>query len=104
MEDRFLVTREWILDNRTPKGAWNRLQIQALGIQWPPREGWIDRMDGEYIYHYQRERFEEAATIKAKKRLKKDRAAFFEWLREQDLKELQSVKGFLMSLINEKKK
>ena len=44
-----IVTREWIFAHRTERGAWTREQIEALGIKWPPRIGWIDRLDGTQI-------------------------------------------------------
>ncbi len=43
------LTRQFIMDNRTPKGSWTRSQIQALGIAWPPLHGWIDTVIGKEI-------------------------------------------------------
>jgi HNH endonuclease len=30
-QESFTVTEEWLLEHRTPRGAWNNLQVQALG-------------------------------------------------------------------------
>ena len=43
------ITRELLFDNRTPKGAWRKMQIEALGLPWPLVEGWIDRAVGKYV-------------------------------------------------------
>ena len=40
------VTRQFIMDNRTARGSWTRPQIEALGIEWPPTQGWVDRVIG----------------------------------------------------------
>lgn len=40
------VTRQFIMDNRTARGSWTRPQIEALGIEWPPTQGWMDRVIG----------------------------------------------------------
>lgn len=43
------ITRKYIMDNRTERGAWTQAQIEALGLTWPPRKGWIDRVCGNEI-------------------------------------------------------
>lgn len=44
-----VVTKVWIMANRTPRGAWTKSQIQALGIDWPARRGWIEDVAGTEI-------------------------------------------------------
>jgi hypothetical protein len=56
------VTREFIMDNRTLRGAWTRLQIQALGIVWPPRQGWIEDVIGRDLTEDQVHQFVNSTT------------------------------------------
>lgn len=52
------VDRAYIMNHRTKKGSWTRSQIQALGIEWPPRNGWIDEIVGTTISPEQQMQFE----------------------------------------------
>ncbi len=61
-----LITKDYIMNNRTKKGSWTRKQIQALGIEWPPRAGWINDVTGSYITQ------EKARQFEAKESAKKD--------------------------------
>lgn len=61
----YQVTRNWIFDNRTTRGAWTRCQIEALGLDWPATAGWIDEIDGELILASQARDFELGKYIKA---------------------------------------
>lgn len=62
-----LITKEYIHKHRTPKGAWTKVQIEALGLQWPTKSGWINNLVGEVITPDQARRFEEGKTIRAKR-------------------------------------
>lgn len=44
-----MITKEWIHAHKTPAGAWNRKQIEALGLTWPARKGWQKRLEGTEI-------------------------------------------------------
>ena len=35
------LTRAMIMEARTPRGAWNKPQLAAIGVAWPPTAGWI---------------------------------------------------------------
>ena len=61
-----LLTREYINKHRTPRGAFNRSQVEALGLKWPPKAGWINNLDGEMITPDQARRFEQGRTKRAK--------------------------------------
>ena len=52
------VCRDYIMKHRTKKGSWTKSQIQALGIEWPPRQGWIDEIIGLTISPEQQMQFE----------------------------------------------
>lgn len=44
-----LITKQWIHAHHTPAGAWNRKQIEALGLSWPAKKGWIKELEGTEI-------------------------------------------------------
>lgn len=44
-----LITKEFLLNNRTDKGAWNKKQLEILGIPWPPVNGWHSKVIGKYL-------------------------------------------------------
>ena len=55
----FRVTRDWINSNRTPRGAFTRVQVEALGLEWNQLvKGWIRRVDGTEITEVQKLAFE----------------------------------------------
>ena len=62
-----MVTRQYIMRHRTPRGAWTRVQIEALGLEWPPMQGWISDIEGVVISPQQAQQFESGKTINAKK-------------------------------------
>jgi len=41
-----IITEEWIINNKTPNGGYNRKQFEILGIQYPPKKGWKDEIIG----------------------------------------------------------
>jgi ribonuclease HI len=41
-----IITEEWIVNNKTPNGGYNRKQFEILGIQYPPKKGWKDEIIG----------------------------------------------------------
>lgn len=51
------VTREFIMAHRTVRGAWTKVQIEALGLRWPPLQGWIDRVVGQELTDAQAKQF-----------------------------------------------
>lgn len=59
-----LITKELILKNRTKNGAWTRDQLQALGVKWPPKHGWMNRVIGKPISSDNLRRLEEKSTAK----------------------------------------
>jgi hypothetical protein len=61
----FEVTEEWVRRYQNGNGGWTRDQLEALGIGWPPREGWIRRVVGIEISDESRERFERQLDRKA---------------------------------------
>ena len=65
-----IVTRAYILKHRTPRGAWTKAQMIALGVGWPQPRGWIDKADGKEISAGAAELFE-SGKIKFKKGAKK---------------------------------
>lgn len=40
------ITRELIHGAATQYGAWTRAQLDVLGVAWPPKQGWQNRLIG----------------------------------------------------------
>ena len=62
-----MITREYIMKHRTKRGAWTRVQILALGIEWPPTQGWIDEIVGNVLSPERAKEFETGKNTNAKK-------------------------------------
>ena len=60
------VTKQFILDNRTERGAWTRAQIELLGIKWPPTKGWQQRVIGKELNNDEVDQFKKFASVNAK--------------------------------------
>lgn len=43
------ITQQLIEQGQSGAGGWNREQLAVLGIPWPPRHGWRQRIDGRDI-------------------------------------------------------
>lgn len=69
------LTRQFIMDNRTLKGSWTRPQIEVLGIEWPPRQGWIDTVIGKELTAQQVRIF--TAKLPAKSAVNPDQGDLF---------------------------
>jgi len=53
-----IVTRDWIMDNRSVRGGWTKDQLSAIGISWPPPKGWLGFAVGGIITKSAQHRFE----------------------------------------------
>lgn len=56
--EQYRVSKAWINEHCTARGAWTCNQIQALGLKWPPHRGWKDRVHGNMITNEARAAFE----------------------------------------------
>lgn len=43
------ITAELIFEGQSERGGWSRAQVEALGIPWPLRPGWISRAVGNEV-------------------------------------------------------
>lgn len=55
------ITREFILNNRTERGMWNKAQLEIIGVTWPPLGEWINRSVGKEISDEDAKKFIELA-------------------------------------------
>lgn len=62
------LTREMIFYCQTPRGAWNRHQLELLGVSWPPQHGWIERLIGTEISETRLAEVKELGTLSKKER------------------------------------
>lgn len=44
-----VITRRWLHQNATKGCGWTKVQLKVLGVQWPPRNGWMEKLIGEEI-------------------------------------------------------
>jgi hypothetical protein len=58
------VTIEWIQGNKTKAGGFKREQLAAIGVTWPPKQGWPARCAGKWITDEQKAKFESFAGPK----------------------------------------
>ena len=86
----FLITNEWLVKHRTEGGGYNKKQLGALGVDWPPRLGWKDTLVGKHIDIKKAQEFE----VSAKKPLTPSIMSFMavkEWTDEETLKLLLAI-------------
>lgn len=65
--NRVSISKDYIMKHRTKRGAWTRVQILALGIEWPPKAGWINDLEGNTISPEMAKQFEQGKVVTAKK-------------------------------------
>lgn len=41
-----ILTHEILENSRSPRGGWNRKQLELLGVAWPPVKGWKRKLIG----------------------------------------------------------
>lgn len=78
MSKMFIVTVEWIHEHASYHGpagnSWKKVQAEALGLTYPFKAGWIQRVEGMQITQEHRDRFEfykDTAKRTRKKKTKK---------------------------------
>lgn len=57
--EKVQITYELIDGARTPRGAWTAQQLNVLGVSWPPRHGWRQRLIGTWISAADAQRFKD---------------------------------------------
>ena len=60
------VDKKFIMNNRTARGAWTRAQLNIIGVDWPPAQGWIARVAGKQITESEAEEFKRLSGVKSK--------------------------------------
>ena len=61
----FIVTKEWMVAHKSPKGGFYACQTKALGEYYPLTSGWFDRCIGKEITDAQKRVFEAGAISKS---------------------------------------
>jgi hypothetical protein len=51
------VTQDLLDRGKSPRGGWNRGQLAALGVAWPPPAGWQKLLCGRLVLAPDAERF-----------------------------------------------
>ena len=88
-----IITKAWLQSCKTSKGSWTKAQADILGLEFPMRKGWQQKVIGMEISETDRMRFELAAqtnynnlkTITAMhNRLnKQEQESFYLWLTQK---------------------
>lgn len=60
------LTRQIIERAQTPNGGYTRSQLEAIGISWPPQEGWVEQKIGTFVTPSQLEKFYRIEYVKTK--------------------------------------
>ena len=71
------VTREFIMEHRTERGAWTYSQIESLGLKWPPLKGWIDSVIGQELTDAQVTKFQDNNVPRSSKATHHDQMGLF---------------------------
>lgn len=53
-----VISSEWIHRYASDAGGWNRKQLEAIGVSWPPSSGWIARLAGKELSDQRKVLFE----------------------------------------------
>lgn len=56
------VTKSWLQSHKTNAGSWTKAQADILGLDFPLRKGWQQRIIGKEISETDRMRFELSAN------------------------------------------
>lgn len=44
-----VLTKQYIFKHSTARGGWTKKQLNAIGVAWPPKNGWIKEVVGNKI-------------------------------------------------------
>ena len=62
-----VITKDYLLTNRTKRQAWTKRQLNILGVDYPPRKGWMNDLEGIEITEEQHKAFSKYANRNAPK-------------------------------------
>jgi hypothetical protein len=57
-QDGFVITRTWLNTHQGSSGRFKARQLAAIGVEWPPRPGWLAKVEGTLITQAKRLIFE----------------------------------------------
>lgn len=66
-----IITENLLVQGCSGHGGWNARQFKLLGINWPPKEGWKNKVIGNYIEDSLAEEFIKLKGM-SKKRMRSD--------------------------------
>lgn len=90
-EQNFEVTEAWIRENSLSNGHWLKSQLRYLGVNFPPKEGWIKLVEGKKISPKLAHRFERAPELYEKNRVLDIRAIDISELTSQQVLILRDI-------------
>ena len=60
------LTKKFLLDHRTKKGAWTKEQFRIIGMTWPPKQNWMSLVKGKELTGAEVAEFIRAKDVSAK--------------------------------------
>ena len=63
-ESKIVLTKDIIESARTPNGGFTQSQLEAIGVEWPPSQDWVDEVVGKMITPTQLEAFKNIEYVK----------------------------------------
>lgn len=70
------VTQEFLDKHKTKRGAYTKAQLELIGVSWPPKKGWKEKVIGRELTKQQEKEFIKAKNPKAvKPKVKKEKQA-----------------------------
>lgn len=56
--EQFIITKEWLQNNKTVRGGYTKAQAEILLQTWPLKKGWQNKVIGKKIWIEMKNRFE----------------------------------------------
>jgi hypothetical protein len=72
------ITLDWLNRHRTDRNGFTMAQVQALGLTWPPRKGWLRQQVGREISEIAAVAFEIGRTVTATSHLYPEERATYQ--------------------------
>ena len=96
------ITTDIIHAGRSKNGGWSRLQLEAIGLSWPPKPGWIESMIGCHLNPEAVQLFLDLKDRHLEPKLKHSRLEFVVMLDNKHYKDGFTSKAEAESFIDER--
>lgn len=98
----FIVTKSFIEENRTKGGAWTKKQVNLLGVEWPLKKGWQQKVIGRAISIEAADKFR-ALSAESEVTNSPTKSTLYDQL-DQLEKRIEALENALVSIYRKKEK